>query len=930
MKNLRQTYSHSLITTIINLKVHTLPTIKLLCLLLLSFNHGQAQELQLEELNVEELRDTMLHFHRQADYQIAERIARFKLKKVTQELGKQDEVFAKSLQNVGVMIMEQNRYPEARTYLDSALTVTQRYFGTDNRLYALQHNDLARLYEKMGDYDRALASFLIAIDIFEKISDRKDLQYRRILNSLAILYTDLGQYEKAIATYEKSLESTALTDGKDHYRYAIRLMNISSVYDEMRNHARAAELTQQALEIIKKTLGDQHPYYGIGLNNLAQQYEKLERADEADSFYRQSLTIMRQAFGEEHTNYASILLNAGSLQIEQMQWDTAKAYLKQAQQIFERELGTAHPNTRTAYKHFGSLYLSKGEVDSAAVWYLKMNSSLIQQIEEQFDQLSEQEQLALFNTLRQDIARLQSLVWAHPEQQAVLNRCFDNTLLLKGLLLNNKRRLLEAVQKSDDADLRQKVAEWEQLKKRLAKEYSLSLKERSPTFDSLRERTNQLESELARVSNRFKQAQQRTSWKDIQQKLQDHEVAIEFSHFAFYDAGQKTDTVFYIAYILRADAPPLQVPLFKEKQLQALLDQPEKDRPDFFEKLYAPQGRGLGLKPSGQAQQSIYELLWKPIDSLLQNVKVVHFAPSGLLHRVSLPALFTAANTTLADRYTFHYLGSTRQLTQKAFTKNTVENKTALVYGGIYYDMDSLAVAESVSKLNHQHAEKIKPLTRAKGGSWSFLKGTKQEALIIKQLLQSEGVSTTLRQGYEATEESFKRIGRNANSPFFIHLATHGYFFSGSENNEEGISFQTSENPMIRSGLILAGANRAWQGKGSLPGYEDGILTAYEIAQLNLEDTELVVLSACETGLGDITGNEGVFGLQRAFKIAGVKNIVMSLWQVPDFQTQELMRLFYEFWLEKSSIHQAFYAAQSEMSQRYDNPYYWAGFVLVE
>ena len=137
---------------------------------------------------------------------------------------------------------------------------------------------------------------------------------------------------------------------------------------------------------------------------------------------------------------------------------------------------------------------------------------------------------------------------------------------------------------------------------------------------------------------------------------------------------------------------------------------------------------------------------------------------------------------------------------------------------------------------------------------------------------------------------------------------------------------------MIRSGLILAGGNYAWQtGKPFRDGLEDGILTAYEISQMNLSNTELVVLSACETGLGDIQGNEGVYGLQRAFKIAGVKYIIMSLWQVPDKQTSMLMTTFYKKWLEeKMSIPDAFHAAQKELRDIGLDPYQWAGFVLVE
>jgi CHAT domain-containing protein len=198
----------------------------------------------------------------------------------------------------------------------------------------------------------------------------------------------------------------------------------------------------------------------------------------------------------------------------------------------------------------------------------------------------------------------------------------------------------------------------------------------------------------------------------------------------------------------------------------------------------------------------------------------------------------------------------------------------------------------------------------------------------------------------DASEAFFKSLsaslkGDRKKSPRFLHLATHGFFFTdpaGMGNPDAGVRksetvFQISAHPMIRSGLILSGGNFAWQnGKAALPGLEDGILTAYEISQMDLSDTELVVLSACETGLGDIRGNEGVYGLQRAFKIAGAKYVIMSLWEVPDDLTKKLMaEYFYPNLLKnKMPIREAFYAAQKTMREIGFAPHQWAGFVLIE
>ena len=215
----------------------------------------------------------------------------------------------------------------------------------------------------------------------------------------------------------------------------------------------------------------------------------------------------------------------------------------------------------------------------------------------------------------------------------------------------------------------------------------------------------------------------------------------------------------------------------------------------------------------------------------------------------------------------------------------------------------------------------------------------------MASLLEDAGAQVETRLGYEATEEAFGSMGNRGISPKVLHLATHGFFFpdptpqppKGGVGNNSPLGaggepvFKISDQPMIRSGLVLAGANHAWTGGKPLPGMEDGILTAYEISQMNLAATDLVVLSACETGLGDIEGNEGVYGLQRAFKIAGAKYLVMSLWQVPDFQTEALMTAFYTEWLVgKKSIPEAFRSARRQVRQEHPEPFLWAGFVLVE
>ena len=405
-------------------------------------------------------------------------------------------------------------------------------------------------------------------------------------------------------------------------------------------------------------------------------------------------------------------------------------------------------------------------------------------------------------------------------------------------------------------------------------------------------------------------------WQEVQQKLKAGEAAIEFVHYR-YTAKQATDSTMYAALLLKpGDRQPRFITLFEERSLDSLLQSNNGLKADYVNGLYALADRGIKISQHGK--RSLYELIWKPLENDLKGIKTIYFSPSGLLHRINLDAIPVAENETLADKYQLIELNSTRQLVIANEIK--ISDKDAVLYGGINFD----AFGDSTTR----------------GGAWNYLPGTEREVNALETIMRSAGLKTKIKKGLGATEESFKKIGaNNSASPKILHIATHGYFFPDPKDkagNQQSFSnkepvFKMSDHPMLRSGLILSGGNKGWDGDRNLEEKEDGVLTAYEISQMNLSNTELVVLSACETGLGTIQGNEGVYGLQRAFKIAGARYLIMSLWQVPDKQTSVLMITFYKKWLkEKMTIPNAFHAAQKKLRDEGLDPYYWAGFVLVE
>lgn len=363
-----------------------------------------------------------------------------------------------------------------------------------------------------------------------------------------------------------------------------------------------------------------------------------------------------------------------------------------------------------------------------------------------------------------------------------------------------------------------------------------------------------------------------------------------------------------------------------------MINQPKQSPDVFYQNIYIA---GAGL----------YDLLWAPLESCLKDVKTIYISPSGLLHQLNMNAIQTPDYSLLSQRYRLVQMGSTRNLVVPAGYIPSAN--TAVLFGGIRYDMDSTKISAANAGLSADGIATrgsggfVYTDSTLRGGSWAYLPATAQEIDTIGRLLESQGYQPASFREYAATEENLKAIGRGKTSPRILHIATHGFFFPDPAENPTSQTryllsdqpvFRISDNPMIRSGLILAGAEHAWKtGKPLRPDMEDGVLTAYEISQMNLRNTELVVLSACETGLGDIQGNEGVYGLQRAFKIAGAKYLIMSLWQVPDRETSEFMTAFYRHWLAgKQSIPDAFRSTQEEMRAKHPNPYYWDGFVLVE
>jgi CHAT domain-containing protein len=321
-------------------------------------------------------------------------------------------------------------------------------------------------------------------------------------------------------------------------------------------------------------------------------------------------------------------------------------------------------------------------------------------------------------------------------------------------------------------------------------------------------------------------------------------------------------------------------------------------------------------------------------------MNTIYLSLSGLTHQINTGALILDNEEVLGKKYKLHIINSPATLVaHKPLRFDEQSNLAFHLYGGIDYDKKNETSPNEIQNQNDIVVSEASTSLQTRSGisGFGYLSGTKNEIQNIQSITQKNGFQTNVFDDRRATEESIKKLD-GTTTPFVLHLATHGFFFPDPVHetpNEQlfletkSRLFKASDDPMLRSGLLFSGANKFWGKSNEKQTGDDGILTASEISNLDLSACQLVVLSACETGLGEVKGSEGVFGLQRAFKMAGVKNIIMSLWKVPDTQTAELFNLFYEECFAGKTIHEAFQSAQAKMRAKY-SPYYWAGFILLE
>ena len=878
--------------------------------------------------------------------------------------GKKNSDYASALSNISNYYADNGRYSKAIKFATEALKIKEEILGANSIECAYLLGNIARIYRLMGKYEEAKQFYDKTLDVAENILEKEHPDYLIWLNNLSVCYYYLNNVGEAIKLANEVLIIREKVLGKSHIDYGMTLHNIAAFYGDIGNIPKAIELEEEVLNIYQKNLGTSHPEYAEALSNLAYYYSEISNFEKSLCLYQKALSIYENSVGKDNPDYIQCLSdlsdfysNDGNIQ---KAIDTQKEVLRR----YARTIGKEHPSYIMSLRALAHHYDQKGNIDEAIRLLhkaLDISNKLYPKSELYFGIIGDlsllyyqDEKLSRFEEywreyfemrkqkMKKELMNMTSknrVSWVDDNYNyfkewipyfaeranyyLFSDLVYNSALICKGIILDTDDELSKLLVESKDSSI---VDLYNKLQDNL-----IFLKEQSDNpqtdylvLDSLEMAITEIEYQLIDKSKIYGDFTKNLSidWKQVQENLGKNDIAIEMISFPV-----SNDSTMYCALTVKKDYEnPKMIPLFEAKQLA-------KIHPRRY-----------------YTSNIISNFVWKPLEDELSGVKNVYFAPDGELYNIAIESLkHYNGNGFMFEEWNFYRLSSTRELVKIKSDKNT---SNVILYGGLDYDAnisDLLPYSENNDNLHYSSTRSILDSIGLRAG-FAPLESTLSEVKQIDSLFSIVNVPSKLYVGLDGTEASFKCLSGKRFSN--LHIATHGFYWSESDLNnnidlkklpfisEEDKPKFVEDKAMTRSGLLFSGANKVLTHQDSIPkGYEDGILTAQEISTLDFRGLDLLVLSACQTGLGEIKG-DGVFGLQRGFKKAGAQTIMMSLWKVDDFATQMLMTEFYKGLTDGLPKQEAFLKAQKTVRnfkgeidgvyKDFSNPRYWAAFIMLD
>jgi len=809
--------------------------------------------------------------------------------------------------NLGDLYRHTGDYEKAEPFLINAVLMAGD--GTEEAASSL--NNLGLVQKARGNYSAAEQSYKKAITIYISKGKTNFPDYTNPVNNLGELYRTMGRYQEAVYAFEEVIALRKKLLGTDHPNYANALNNLALVESYLGKYTEAEKDLLECKEIYKKLLGEKDKFYLNCLNNLASLYNMQGKLRQAEQVYKECLRIFKENYGQTSDKYGLYLGGLAATYRLMKKYDDAIALTLQSMTILKNKLGENHYDYIETSYHLAETYREATKYEEAEKHYLEAMKGYLLLIEKYFPYLSENDKTsfyfavaAAFETFNSFVIQMQ-MEFPGKDHTALITGMYNNQVAMKSLLLRESETLRTLVAASKNAAIKKDYQEWIKLRETIVQHYRLSTEEaeiKGISIPTMELQANELEQRMAIALNTDikKENNNPIQWETIQKELRPGEYAVEMIRTDYFTNARWTDTVYYTALIIDKTC---KVPKY------VLL----KNGKDLEDKAISTYRRGIRSKLIDDVS---YDVFWKPLKEHLADPTKIFFSADGVYQQINLNTLKNPVTKKyLIEEADIRLVANTKDILQKP---RPIHSATTSIFSYPDYGIKTTGVHST---------ERIPGFPDLKE-----LPGTKIESDSIKKIMLAQNWKVREYLQKEASEDSIKKT----NNPRVLHIATHGFFLKDVKDSSENVLGMQSDiakqNPLLRSGVILAGAAAIARDSLSSNAKEDGILTAYEAVGLNLSNTDLVVLSACETGLGEMLNGQGVYGLQRAFLVAGARSVIMSLWVIDDFATQELMTNFYREWLKDPSPenkHKAFRTAQLMLKEKFGSPYYWGGFVIV-
>jgi CHAT domain-containing protein/Tfp pilus assembly protein PilF len=839
-------------------------------------------------------------------------------------LGRQHPTVADSLNNLALLYREQGLYGRAEPLYVRALAIREFALGKKHPLVADSLDNLATLYQDQGQYGRAEPLEVRALAIREESFGKRHPSVADSLNNLANLYQEQGLYDRAEPLYVRALAIREAAPDRSASDLAASLNNLATLYQEQGQYGRAEPLHVRALALWEASLGSHHPHVAASLNNLATLYRKQGQHDRAEPLYARALALWEESLGRNHPDVAGALNNLANLYRDQKRYAQAEPLYERALAIREAVLGKNHPDLSASLNNLALLRLAQQRLDAAVPLFARAFTVSEQRLRREALDFSEARLSSFLLLLRTQEEQLYALLRAHPESAEVRRLALSAALLLKGRSVEETADISRAVYRSLGEEERGTFEQLRKLRTRLA---SLSLHGPGPLspaayqqqLQALTEQGDALEATLARRSAPLRTLAALPTPEDIVDRvaasLPGDGALVEFLTYEDRPLVPGTGAP-------RAHLRCMALVLWPDASIRAL-DLGPADRIE----LAASQLRDALARRDADfdaASRVLHQLAFRPLLPLLGKARRLYLSTDGQLALVPFAAL-NDGHGYLVDAYDFTYLTSGKDLLPRPQQPRPASSVVVLA--------DPTFRAGAGPAVASAWTERSLPTRRDEllSRDWAPvpLPGSREEAEAIQRLLPQ----AQLFLGASATKERLLRLS----TPGILHLATHGFFLEDAAVATadtaravatfgalgEDPQAPRPPDPLLRSGLLLAGA------KEKASASDSELVTALELAGLDLWGTQLVVLSACDTGRGDVRRGQGVYGLRRAFLVAGAETVVMSLWKVDDATTRTLMETYYRHLLSGQGLATALREAMRELRTSQPHPHYWAPFIAM-